>query len=624
MRYTLNDFPVGGFIMTPQTQGRPHKPLEVVAHLQGEPRVQPKGEAAVSVSLHAKGVEPVTQDILSSWEFTSPMKHSEFKELIQKGDIDALCDALAGLETNVERVACIVRKYPRQGDGTTLLHIAAGHVNASVAEDRSIEVMRYLLGALSCWDLTDVLDSNGQTPLWDALMALHHPHIVEMIKHQPAGTRAKLVQFTDDLGQNALMATVQQCAEEVRNEGDVSDFAVIARYLIAKGTDVKAADNSGWTVVHHCVPRESSRASWVALKPSLAADLAALCQLFIEQGCPVDAKDFDGITALFWACAVGDDHLSPLVHTLARSGADPDLVVPGTKSDPQPPDRNTPCKHATFLHGDGGDPKTTMDQILGILRLSPAERRALPAVDTTRPGARPHQAAAAAVVGVAPPARARAPRQRRPSGRGVGSGAGGSARRGGARQAPGAAQAAAQAAPPVQVSAAVQAAVVSLGVGAVLDMLSSILEKPTVKLTGTDFTQHDCYSRRELQLIVNPAILQVRAMWVASPSTQAVSAWRAHAARITGVGGNAHKGGVYPAHCARQAFNAKRAQWHRSQHDHRDNRQPEVVIVACYGCPSAAGQRPPYGTSTAFYFLAKHVEHFFKAPFYGASLHCLS
>ena len=249
----------------------------------------------------------------------------------------------------------------------------------------------------------------------------------------------------------------------------------------------------------------------MALKPSLAADLAALCQLFIEQGCPVDAKDFDGITALFWACAVGDDHLSPLVHTLARSGADPDLVVPGTKSDPQPPDRNTPCKHATFLHGDGGDPKTTMDQTLGILRLSPAERRALPAVDTTRPGPRPHQAAAAAVV-VAPPARARAPRQRRPNGRGVGRGAGSSARRGRARQAPGAAQAAAQAAPPVQVSAAVQAAVVSLGVGAVLDILSSILEKPTVELTGTDFTQHDCYSRRELQRIVNPAIQQVRAM----------------------------------------------------------------------------------------------------------------
>ena len=57
-----------------------------------------------------------------------------------------------------------------------------------------------------------------------------------------------------------------------------------------------------------------------------------------------------------------------------------------------------------------------------------------------------------------------------------------------------------------------QAAVVSLGVGAVLDMLSSILEKPTVELTGTDFTQHDCYSRREVQRIVNPAIQQVRAM----------------------------------------------------------------------------------------------------------------
>ena len=237
------------------------------------------------------------------------------------------------------------------------------------------------------------------------------------------------------------------------------------------------------------------------LKPSLAADLAALCQFFINWGCPVDARDFIGVTALFWACALGDDHLSQLVLTLARSGADPNLVVPG-----QPPDRNTPCAHATFLHGNGDEPKTAMDQTLGILRLSPAERRALPAVDTTRPGPRPHQAAATAVV-AAPPARARAPRQRQPSGRG----AGGSARRGGARQAPGAAQAAAQAAPPVQVLAEVGAVLVGVG-AAVLDMLSSILEKPTVELTDTDFAQHECYLGRELQFVVNPAVRQVRAM----------------------------------------------------------------------------------------------------------------
>ena len=501
VRYTLSDFPVGSFIMTPQTGGRPHKPLEVVAHRQGEVRVQPKGEAEVTVSLLAKGVEPVTQDILNSLDFSPPLKHSEFKELIQQGDIDALRGALARAGSNVERVACIVRKYPRQGNGTTLLHIAAGHVNASVAEDTSIEVLRHLLDTLSCWDLTEVLDSRQQTPLWDALMDANHSNLIELIKHQPASLKSKLVQFTDDHGQNALMATVQQCAEEVRTGGDASTIeglVLIASYLIAKGTNVKAADNAGWTVVHHCVPKESS--TLMVLKP--AEDLAALCQLFIQKGCPVDAKDFEGITALFWACAVGDDHLSPLVHTLARSGADPDLVVPRQEAD-----RNTPRAHAEFLHGKG----CSMLQTLSILQLSPAERRALPAVDTMRSKPRPHQAAAAAVM-AAPPARARAPRQRkRSSGRGVGSGAGGSAPRGGARLAPGAAPAPAQAAPPVQVSAAMQAAVGNLGGYDDLDVLSSVLEKPTVELTSTDFTQHDCYLHRKLQLIENPAIQQVRA-----------------------------------------------------------------------------------------------------------------
>ena len=239
-----------------------------------------------------------------------------------------------------------------------------------------------------------------------------------------------------------------------------------------------------------------------------AEHLAALCQAFIKEGCPVDAKDFDGVTALFWACALGDDHLSPLVHTLARSGADPDLVVPDQEAD-----RNTPRAHAEFLHRKG----YCMDQTLSILQLSPAERRALPAVATTRSGPRPHQAAAAAVM-AAPPARAKAPRQRkRPSRRGVGSGAGGSASRSGARQAPGAAPAPAQAAPPPQVSAAMQEAVGSLGDNDDLDVLISILEKPTVELTSTDFTQHACYLRRKLQVIKNTAILQVRATHGAAP-----------------------------------------------------------------------------------------------------------
>ena len=75
---------------------------------------------------------------------------------------------------------------------------------------------------------------------------------------------------------------------------------------------------------------------------------------------------------------------------------------------------------------------------------------------------------------------------------------------------------------------------------------------------------------------------------------------------------------MYPPHCARQAFLGKRAQWHASQQDHRDNRQPEIAIIDCYGVPCGAGQRPPYTPSTAFYFLAKHVEQFFQAPFYDS------
>ena len=68
------------------------------------------------------------------------------QELIQQGDIDALSSALDSATTNVERVACILRKFPRGGNGTTLLHIAAGHVNATVPLEKSTEVLCFLLG----------------------------------------------------------------------------------------------------------------------------------------------------------------------------------------------------------------------------------------------------------------------------------------------------------------------------------------------------------------------------------------------------------------------------------------------------------------------------------------------
>jgi len=64
-----------------------------------------------------------------------------------------------------------------------------------------------------------------------------------------------------------------------------------------------------------------------------------------------------------------------------------------------------------------------------------------------------------------------------------------------------------------------QEAVGSLGDNDDLDVLISILEKPTVELTSTDFTQHACYLRQELQVLENPAIRQVRATHGAAPCT---------------------------------------------------------------------------------------------------------
>ena len=87
-------------------------------------------------------------------------------------------------------------------------------------------------------------------------------------------------------------------------------FIKLAHLLVEKGADASATDNSGWNVVHHCVPDEKSKKH---VDPTRVVQLAELCQFFISKKCQLDVEDKRGVTALFWACMFGDDGLAPLV-----------------------------------------------------------------------------------------------------------------------------------------------------------------------------------------------------------------------------------------------------------------------------------------------------------------------
>ena len=139
--YTLDDFPVGSIIMTPKIEGPPI-PLLVIGRNRGEVQVCPPGEDVQNVSLLTKGVRPVTQKDLTKLEL-APTNRAALEDMVRRGDLDGLQRQIDAQKVALKKVALVVRRMSQ--DATTLLHLAAGHMNANVCEATALEVLRYLL-----------------------------------------------------------------------------------------------------------------------------------------------------------------------------------------------------------------------------------------------------------------------------------------------------------------------------------------------------------------------------------------------------------------------------------------------------------------------------------------------
>jgi hypothetical protein len=148
--YTLDDFPVGSIIMTPKIEGPPI-PLLVIGRNRGEVQVCPPGEDVQNVSLLTKGVRPVTQKDLTKLELAPELtSRAALEDMVRRGDLAGLKHQISASsqggdaqEVALKKVALVVRRMSQ--DATTLLHLAAGHMNANVCEATALEVLRYLL-----------------------------------------------------------------------------------------------------------------------------------------------------------------------------------------------------------------------------------------------------------------------------------------------------------------------------------------------------------------------------------------------------------------------------------------------------------------------------------------------
>lgn len=561
---TADMFPVGSLVMIPQVSGPP-KPLPIIEKKHGLLFVQPPGERKYEVSLQAYRYADrrVTQAALASLKLELP-GHKEVLDLVRSGDVGGVKKILEGLN-ETQRLALFVRQE-KHGTCTTLLHIAAGHLNANVPESTANDMLRLLLENIRGFRLKDALDGGQQTPLFDATHDaradfaddLQTEHVNLLLEHDKAleGGNKGFINQGDKYGQTALMAVVKQCASSVlvdkdanpsELEEEMASWINMAQLLVKNGADVHLADNSGWTVVHHCVPEEAAGAS---ISRSHMLRLAELCQLFITAGCPVDAKDkANGATALFWAVNFADDELEPLVRVLLRAGAAPASVV----KDPGPSPGNTPLLAAQGFVDQG---KHTLSRVLALLRLAPQERKSL--ARTTAQGS--------VSAATAPP---KGKRQL--------------ARPQGARKKPTAAPVAsvgrAAASSSADAGGPVGNGTVTLTLShAEAAMLRGILERPTVALTETDFKQHHCFVNQTLQLRDDKI---------------------------------------------EKVFEAKATEYHKSQMLAPRFRMREISIVACYGVHGGTNISPPYTDGTAYHYLHQNLRRFFQNPWFdmpGTSL----
>lgn len=140
----------------------------------------------------------------------------------------------------------------------------------------------------------------------------------------------------------------------------------IAWLLVDAAEEITPTDAYGCTALHALVKS--------AIATDATPEIRALCIALIHKGCPIDARDRDGTTALHY-CVIHD--MPEFAELLLKQGANPNATVPETEVSPlsiAAMEKNLPM--AELLMRYGADPylkstrgRTPAEVHPGIIRL---------------------------------------------------------------------------------------------------------------------------------------------------------------------------------------------------------------------------------------------------------------
>jgi ankyrin repeat protein len=211
-----------------------------------------------------------------------------------------------------------------QGDATAVKLLLAAGMSPNRTSDRSVTRRGTLISPLAAAAYQDRLrivemllkagaDVNataGGNCLVDAVWSGHADLLQLLLEHR-VETQIIDEAFLYAAGLNDRVFMLEMLAHHGANLGKLGPAALraapnrdVAQFLLARGMDVNAKDEKGWTALHHAAYNGKD---------------VELVRTLLDHGAAIDARDGEGCTALWWIAGIGGGEVAAL---LLEKGAD--------------------------------------------------------------------------------------------------------------------------------------------------------------------------------------------------------------------------------------------------------------------------------------------------------------